>query len=216
MELVSPQAELYAAYFTTPLDTLLQELHNHTLSHHQHAHMLSGVVQGKFLEFFSIAISPAKILEVGTFTGFSALCLAKGLVPGGELHTIEIRAEDANTAVSYFNRSLNAPQIKLHLGNAIEMIPMLNHAWDLVFIDADKVNYIEYYELTLQRLKPGGWIIADNVLFHGQVLEEEVKGKNALAIHHFNEHVKNDDRVEQALISLRDGLLFIKKKHHIQ
>ncbi|MEX1203057.1 MAG: O-methyltransferase [Ferruginibacter sp.] len=216
MELVSPQAELYAAYISSPLDTLLQELYDHTLSQHKHAHLLSGAVQGKFLEFFSRAVSPTKILEVGTFTGFSALCLAKGLKPEGELHTIEIRDEDANIASSYFNRSLYASQIKLHLGNAIEIIPLLDHSWDLVFIDADKVNYIQYYELTLQQLKPGGWIIADNVLFHGQVLEDEVKGKNALAIHHFNEHVKKDDRVEQALISLRDGLLFIKKKHHTQ
>jgi predicted O-methyltransferase YrrM len=153
---------------------------------------------------------------VGTFTGFSALCLAKGLKAGGELHTIEIREEDARTAASFFNRSLNASQIKLHLGNAVEIIPALPHVWDLVFIDADKVNYIEYYELTLPRLQQGGWIIADNVLFHGQVLEETIKGKNAVAIHQFNQHVKNDDRVEQVLISLRDGLLFIKKKHQTQ
>ena len=216
MELVSTKAESYAASFSSPLDTLLQELHDHTLAQHPQAHMLSGAVQGKFLEFFSTAIAPSKILEVGTFTGFSALCLAKGLKAGGELHTIEIREEDARTAASFFNRSLNATQIKLHLGNAIEIIPTLQHVWDLVFIDADKVNYIEYYELTLPRLKHGGWIIADNVLFHGQVLEETIKGKNAVAIHQFNQHVKNDDRVEQVLISLRDGLLFIKKKHQIQ
>lgn len=216
MELVSTKAESYAASFTSPLDTLLQELHDHTLAQHPQAHMLSGAVQGKFLEFFSTAIAPSKILEVGTFTGFSALCLAKGLKAGGEIHTIEIREEDARTAASFFNRSLNASQIKLHLGNAIEIIPALPHVWDLVFIDADKVNYIEYYELTLPRLQQGGWIIADNVLFHGQVLEETIKGKNAVAIHQFNQHVKNDDRVEQVLISLRDGLLFIKKKHQIQ
>jgi len=212
MELVSAQAESYAVAFTTPLDALLQELHNHTLSQHPHAHMLSGAVQGKFLEFFSTAIAPTHILEVGTFTGFSALCLAKGLKPGGELHTIEIREEDANTASHFFNRSLHASQIKLHIGNALEIIPSIDKAWDLVFIDADKVNYIEYYELTLQRLQPGGWIIADNVLFHGQVLESPIKGKNAVAIHQFNEHVKNDDRVEQTLITVRDGLLIIKKK----
>lgn len=212
MELVSTQAESYAASFTSPLDSLLQELHDHTLTQHPHAHMISGAVQGKFLEFFSRAISPKYILEIGTFTGFSALCLAKGLQKDGELHTIEIREEDANMAASYFNRSLCASQINLHLGNALQIIPTLPQQWDLVFIDADKVNYIEYYELTLQRLNKGGWIIADNVLFHGQVLEEAIKGKNAVAIHRFNEHVKNDERVEQALLTLRDGLLFIKKK----
>ena len=213
MQLVSTQAESYAANFTSPLVPLLQELHDHTMLQHPHAHMLSGTVQGKFLEFFSMAIAPTHILEIGTFTGFSALCLAKGLQKGGELHSIELREEDANTATSYFNRSLYASQIILHLGNALQIIPTLDPEWDLVFIDADKVNYIEYYELTLQRLKPGGWIIADNVLFHGQVLEEVIKGKNALAIHQFNEHVKNDDRVEQTLVTVRDGLLFIKKKH---
>jgi predicted O-methyltransferase YrrM len=212
MELVSAQAETYAAAYTTPLDALLQELHDHTLSQHPHAHMLSGAVQGKFLEFFSTAIAPTNILEIGTFTGFSALCLAKGLQHDGELHTIEIREEDALTATRFFNRSFYAAQIKLHLGNALDIIPSIDMLWDLVFIDADKVNYIEYYELTLQRLRPGGWIIADNVLFHGQVLESPVKGKNALAIHQFNEHVKNDDRVQQTLITVRDGLLFIKKK----
>jgi predicted O-methyltransferase YrrM len=212
MELVSAQAETYAAAYTTPLDALLQELHDHTLSQHPHAHMLSGAVQGKFLEFFSTAIAPTNILEIGTFTGFSALCLAKGLQHDGELHTIEIREEDALTATRFFNRSFYAAQIKLHLGNALDIIPSIDMLWDLVFIDADKVNYIEYYELTLQRLRPGGWIIADNVLFHGQVLESPVKGKNALAIHQFNEYVKNDDRVQQTLITVRDGLLFIKKK----
>jgi len=216
MEIVSIKAESYAASFTSPLDILLQELHDHTLAQHPQAHMLSGMVQGKFLEFFSTAIAPSRILEVGTFTGFSALCLAKGLKAGGELHTIEIREEDAHTAASFFNRSLYASQIKLHLGNAINIIPSLHHVWDLVFIDADKVNYIDYYELTLPRLQQGGWIIADNVLFHGQVLEKTIKGKNAVAIHQFNQHVKNDDRVEQVLISLRDGLLFIKKKHQTQ
>jgi predicted O-methyltransferase YrrM len=216
MEIVSIKAESYAASFTSPLDILLQELHDHTLAQHPQAHMLSGMVQGKFLEFFSTAIAPSRILEVGTFTGFSALCLAKGLKAGGELHTIEIREEDAHTAASFFNRSLYASQIKLHLGNAIKIIPSLQHVWDLVFIDADKVNYIDYYELTLPRLQQGGWIIADNVLFHGQVLEETINGKNAVAIHQFNQHVKNDDRVEQVLISLRDGLLFIKKKHQTQ
>jgi len=127
------------------------------------------------------------------------------------LHTIELRQEDAATAQRYFNESTYAKMIQLHLGDALQVIPSLNEKWDLVFIDADKVNYINYYELTLPKLKSGGWIIADNVLFHGQVLEEEVKGKNALAIQAFNDHVKNDSRVEQVLLTVRDGLMLIKK-----
>jgi len=146
----------------------------HTL--HPHAHMLSGDTQGKLLQFLSMMLKPSKILEVGTFTGFSALSLAKGLQADGMLHTIEIRTDDARVAQQYFDKSVYGKQIQLHLGNALEIIPSLDEQWDLVFIDADKVNYIQYYELTLPRLNAGGIIIADNVLFHGQVMESEVIG----------------------------------------
>jgi caffeoyl-CoA O-methyltransferase len=156
-------------------------------------------------------IHPEKILEIGTFTGFSALCLVKGLQKQGRLHTIELRTEDAATAQRYFNESAYANNIQLHVGDALQLIPTIAEQWDLVFIDADKVNYINYYELTLPRLKPGGWIIADNILFHGQVLQEEIKGKNAQAIQAFNEHIKKDPRVEQVLLTVRDGLMIIKK-----
>lgn len=211
MELVNEKAEAYANYYSTPHEALLQKVIDETKAAHPHAHMLSSETQGKLLEFISKMLKPSKILEVGTFTGFSALCLAKGLVPDGMLHTLELRAEDAATAQRYFDQSPYANQIQLHLGDAQIIIPTLQEEWDIVFIDADKVNYIQYYELTLQRLKPGGWIIADNVLFHGQVLEEELKGKNAKAIHDFNEHIKNDDRVEQVMLTIRDGLTLIKK-----
>jgi len=211
MELVNEKAENYSRHFSTPQEALLQTIIDDTNAHHPHANMISSDVQGKLLEFISKMLKPSKILEIGTFTGFSALCLVKGLAQGGMLHTLELRAEDAATAQQYFDASAYAKQIQLHLGNALDIIPAINEEWDLVFIDADKVSYIQYYELTLQRLKPGGWIIADNVLFHGQVLEEEVKGKNAKAIHAFNEHVKNDKRVEQVMLTVRDGLTIIKK-----
>ena|SRR6218665_2414904 len=212
MELVNEKAEQYAAYFSSSHEALLQKIIDETNAVHPQAHMLSGSMQGKLLEFISIMLKPSKILEVGTFTGFSALCLAKGLLPGGELHTLELRAADAATAQRYFNESVYGKQIHLHLGNALEIIPALQEEWDLVFIDADKVSYIQYYELTLQRLKTGGFILADNVLFHGKVLSEEPEGKNAKAIHAFNEHVKNDSRVEQVMLTVRDGLTLIKKK----
>lgn len=211
MELVNQRAEIYAKHFSTPHDVLLQRVIDETNANHPHAHMLSSETQGKLLEFISKMLKPSKILEVGTFTGFSALCLAKGLTEVGILHTLELRAEDAATAQQYFNESAYAKQIQLHLGDAQQIIPTLEEGWDLVFIDADKVSYIQYYELTLQRLRPGGWIIADNVLFHGQVLEEEVTGKNAKAIHDFNEYIKNDNRVEQVMLTVRDGLTIIKK-----
>jgi predicted O-methyltransferase YrrM len=151
-------------------------------------------------------------LEIGTFTGYSALCLSEGVVKGGELHTIEIRQEDAETALKNFKRSPNNNFITLHLGNAKEIIPKLPFSWDLVFIDADKTSYIEYFELVLPRLSEKGVIIADNVLFHGQVLEEPINGKNAIAIDAFNKHISNDSRVEQVMLTIRDGLLLIKKK----
>jgi len=138
--------------------------------------------------------------------------LAAGLVEGGQLHTIELREEDANRAEGYFRRSKRGDQILLHRGNALAIIPVLDEVWDIVFIDADKPGYIDYYQLVLPRLRSGGLIMADNVLFHGQVLEDEVKGKSALAIQAFNEMVAADERVERVMLTVRDGLFFIRKK----
>ncbi|MCX6298812.1 MAG: class I SAM-dependent methyltransferase, partial [Bacteroidetes bacterium] len=142
----------------------------------------------------------------------SALCLANGLTDSGALHTIELREADAETAAHNFSKSTRNKQIHLHIGNALDIIPSLNFEWDLVFIDADKTAYIDYYELIVPRLSKKGMIIADNVLFHGQVLENPVTGKNAKAIQAFNEHVQADERTEQVLLTIRDGLVLIKKK----
>ena len=212
MELINPFAEKYAEQFTSPDDEFLQQIHQQTLESHPHAHMLSSHVQGKFLSFISTIVQPQYVLEIGTFTGYSALCLCAGLTKHGELHTIELREEDAATAKKNFSNSRYGKQIHLHIGNAIEIIPALQHEWDLVFIDADKTGYKDYYELILPKMKKGALMIADNVLFHGQVLEETIKGKSALAINAFNEHVANDERTEQVLLTVRDGLLLIKKK----
>jgi len=212
MELVNLKAEQYAKQYTSALDNVLQEIEDYTLANHPHAHMLSGHVQGKVLELFSKMIAPKRILEIGTFTGFSALCLAKGLQAGGKLVTLELREEDAATAKKYFAKAGMEESIQLLTGDALQIIPTLQENWDLVFIDADKVNYINYYELTLPSVKSGGWILADNVFFHGEVLEENVKGKNAKAIQAFNEHLKNDDRIERAMLTIRDGLFLVQKK----
>jgi len=212
MELINPKTEFYAKQYTSALDDVLNEIEEYTMANHPHAQMLSGHVQGKVLEMFSSMIRPERILEIGTFTGFSALCLAKGLQAGGKLYTLELRAEDAATAQHYFSKAAMNQKIELIVGDALEIIPTLNETWDMVFIDADKVNYINYYELTLPSVKKGGWLLADNVLFHGEVLEENIKGKNAKAIQLFNEHVQKDDRVQQAMLTIRDGLLLIQKK----
>lgn len=211
-EIISSLAEAYTARYTSPEDCITHLINQETVKNHPEAHMLSGHVQGKFLTFISKIIQPKYVLEIGTFTGYSALCLAEGITEEGQLHTIEIRQQDADTALKNFTLSKKNNIITLHVGIAKEIIPMLPYTWDLVFIDADKVNYIEYYELVLSRLSEKGVIIADNVLFHGQVLKEPIKGKNALAIDAFNKHVTNDPRVEQVMLTLRDGLLLIKKK----
>jgi predicted O-methyltransferase YrrM len=211
-EPIDDKVNEYATSFSEPTDDLLKEIEDFALNHHEHSNMLSGPLQGKLLEMLSKIIRPLRILEVGTFVGYSALCLAKGLQAGGKLHTLELRKEDADTSKNYFRRSLYNDQIILHRGNALEIIPTLNESWDLVFIDADKINYTNYYELVLPRVKKGGVILADNVLFHGEVLHEKITGKNAKAIHSFNEHVAKDERVQQVMITLRDGLMMIIKK----
>lgn len=211
MELIHYKAEQYAGAFSSPEDDLIREVSAYTLQTHPHAQMLSGHVQGIFLTILSTLLQPQRILEIGTFTGYSALCLAKGLKMGGVLHTIEIREDDAATANGYFQQSPDKEKIILHVGDARDIIPGLKEIWDIVFIDADKTGYIDYYELILPGVKQNGLIIADNVLFHGQVLEENIIGKNAIAIQHFNQHVKNDIRVEQVLLTMRDGLLIIRK-----
>lgn len=212
MELLSEALLAYSDRYTSGTDPLLEELEAATRASHPKAHMISGKVQGKLLEQLSLLIRPRRILEIGTFTGYSALCLASGLTADGELHTIELREQDAAMARSYFNRSIWSKKIILHCGNALSIIPALKEVWDLVLIDADKVHYVDYYELVKPALRPGGLIIADNVLFHGEVLEAPLKGKNAKAIQQFNDHVAADPETEQVLLTVRDGLLLIRKK----
>ncbi len=212
MDFINPLALIYAEKYTSSPDFILDELAVQTYATHTQAHMLSGKVQGRLLEMISCMVQPRRILEIGTFTGYSAICLAKGLQKGGLLHTIEIRKEEAEIAKTYFKLSVWQEQIILHLGNALDIIPKLEELWDLVFIDADKVNYIEYYKSVIPNLRKGGFILADNVLFHGEVLEETIKGKNATAIHAFNEFIAKDNSVEKVLLTVRDGLMLIRKK----
>lgn len=212
MQIVHTLAEQYAEAHTTKDDALLQRIYDDTLKNHPHHHMISGLVQGKFLSMLSKLFQPKYVLEIGTFTGFSALCLAEGLQNEGELHTIELRENDAKTARENFGLSKWNNQIHLHVGNARDIIPTLPYLWDIVFIDADKTGYIEYYEMVMPQLRNNGLIIADNVLFHGQVLDQDITGKNAKAIDTFNKHVAADERTEQVMLTLRDGLTLIKRK----
>jgi len=210
--LTNPAAEDYAASFSSSEDELLKEVAEFTRKTHPKSHMLSGHVQGQLLSMLSKMTRPSRILEIGTFTGYSALCLAQGLSEDGRLYTIELREEDGARAQSFFNKSKVKDLINLRIGNALEILPTLNERWDLIFLDADKINYVRYYEMVMPQLRPGGIILADNVLFHGQVLENPVKRKNAAAMHAFNEYVRQDHRVDQVLLTVRDGLMLVMKK----
>jgi predicted O-methyltransferase YrrM len=212
MDLINPQAQQYAEKYSPQDDVVLNEIEQETRYHHPKAHMLSGSLQGKFLQMISQMLTPSYILEIGTFLGYSALCLVKGLKTGGELHTLENDPKTAEIASENFKKSKTGNKIILHTGNALEQLNSLDKPWDLVFIDADKTGYTEYYKALVPKLKSGAVILADNVLFHGQVLETSVTGKSALAIQEFNEMILADDRVEKMMLTLRDGIYLIRKK----
>jgi caffeoyl-CoA O-methyltransferase len=212
MELINAAAEHYAGKFSSPEPDLLAAITRSTQSEHPQAHMLSGHVQGRLLSVLSQLIQPRHILEIGTFTGYSALCLCEGLHPEGQLHTIEIRESDANTARLNFDSSPFAAQIHLHIGQAAHIIPQLNCLWDIVFIDADKTGYAGYYDQVFPRVRKGGLIIADNIFFHGQVLDEAHNGKNPVAMRNFTKKISDDAGTEKVILTVRDGLMLIVKK----
>jgi predicted O-methyltransferase YrrM len=211
LDIVHPSAHQYAERYSSSEDPLLKEVNDFTMQNHSESVMLSGHLQGKLLEMICCMIRPQRILEVGTFTGYSALCLAKGLTDDGQLHTIELREADATKAQSFFSRSSFADKIILHTGNALDIIPELEETWDLVFIDADKPAYIEYFNLVLPRLRKNGFILADNIFFHGQVLQENVTGKSAKGIQAFNDYIKERNDIEKCVLTIRDGLYLIRK-----
>ena len=212
MNFIQQAANDYVAHYSDATPAYLRPMYEQTLLSHPHAHLQSNWNQGGFLSFFSKLMAPQTILEIGTFTGFSTLCLAEGLTATGTLDTIELRAEDANAARVHFNASAKGQQIISHIGDAKNILPTLHKQWDLVFIDADKTGYIEYVNLVLPMLSDKGVIIADNVLFHGQVFEEKITGKNALAIHAFNEYILAHKGIEKIMLTVRDGLTLIRKK----
>jgi caffeoyl-CoA O-methyltransferase len=212
LELINPLVQEYAEKFSSPEDVLLKEVNDFTSANHPEYHMLSGHLQGKFLEMASMMIKPRRILEIGTFTGYSALCLAKGLTDDGLLHTIELRENDAATAKDFFDKSAHKEKIILHTGDAKKIVSTLGETFDLVFIDADKPGYIEYFNLVFPKLKKNGFIFADNVFFHGQAIETEPTGKNGKAIKAFNQFINERTDIEKMILTLRDGLYLIRKK----
>ena len=212
MNWINPAAEVYAEKYTSAEDEVLTSLRLFAQSNHPEPHMLSGHVQGKFLEIITKLMQPLHVLEIGTMVGYSTICLAKGLKQGGKVHTIEKRKADIEIAEKYIREAGVDHLIKIYEGDALEQISQLNYEWDLVFLDADKTGYEAYYELVIPRMRPGGLLIADNVLFHGAILEDPIRGKSAKAVQAFNEHVKNDKRVEKLMLTVRDGVYLILKK----
>jgi caffeoyl-CoA O-methyltransferase len=204
--------EQYLLEYTTPEDPVLEDLYRQTHIRFVNPNMTTGHLQGKFLEFISMMIQPENILEVGTFTGYSAICLAKGLKPGGKLITIELNDELTAFSHSYFCRAGADSKIIQLTGNALDIIPGLDIMFDLVFIDGDKREYIEYYRLIIDKVKPGGYILADNVLWGGKVLEKNTTDPQARGIIDFNEMIRKETIIEDVIIPLRDGIMLIRKK----
>lgn len=195
-------------------DPVLAELNRETHLKVLNPRMLSGHLQGKVLEMISKMIHPEKILEIGTYTGYSAICLAKGLKKTGILHTIEINDELEDMITKYLLKSGLENKINLHFGDARKIIPEINQQFDLVFIDADKREYMEYYNIILEYVKPGGFILVDNVLWSGKVIDQKSpEDLHTKGIIEFNEYIKKDDRIEKVILPLRDGLTLIRKKN---
>ena len=216
--MINEDIEKYIEDHSSEEDELLYELYRETQIKTYYPKMVSGKQQGLFLEMLSKMINPNYILEIGTFTGYSAIQLAKGLKDEGKIITIDINEEMGPFAKKYFKKSGLESKIDFRIGNAIDIIPTLDLNFDLVFIDADKEQYLDYYEMALEKTKKGGFILVDNVLWSGKVLENNTaKSKSKKAdketkgIIAFNQFIKNDQRVEKVIIPIRDGITIIRK-----
>jgi len=212
MDLLSDELKSYLESSCEPESDLLKQIDRETHLKVSLPRMLSGHYQGRVLSMFSKLIQPRRILEIGTFTGYATLCLAEGLSEDGILHTIDINAELEDMVRASFNKSDLGLKIKYHIGNALEIIPNLNEIFDLIFIDADKKNNESYYNLTIDKLRSGGLIIVDNVLWSGKVIAEKKTDSATTLISNFNEMVSADQRVEKLILPVRDGIYIIRKK----
>jgi len=208
MEILNEQLQRYAERHTTPETDLLTRINRDTNANVLMPRMLSGHLQGRILSMISQMIRPEAILEIGTYTGYSALCLAEGLADGGKLITIDINEELEEKVKGYFGSYHD--KIDYRIGNALNIVPALNEMFDLVFIDADKINYANYFDLVIDKVRAGGFILADNVFWSGKVLDERPDA-DTRAIISFNQKIHNDKRVENVLLPIRDGIMMIRK-----
>ena len=213
MQFLDPALNAYSEAHSTSEPSYLKELADETHAKIRMPQMLSGHLQGRFLSLLSHLLQPTLILDIGTFTGYSALCMAEGLKPGGMLHTIDINSQLTPMVKRYIGMARMHDRITTHVGEALKIIPTIAGTIDMVFIDADKGNYSNYFDLVIDRVRPGGLIVADNVLWSGKVLhdegtwDEETRGLVA-----YSRKVKNDPRVETVLVPLRDGLMVARRK----
>ena len=213
MEFIAPELLDYCEQHSSVEDDLLQYIKRETFAKVLMPRMLSGHLQGKTLELLVKMLNPKTILEIGTYTGYSGICMARGLGKNGTLITLDINDELETMVRGFFEKSGLSHKIDYRLGNALDIIPTLEGNFDMVFIDADKANYIKYYQLVVEKVNPGGIIIADNVLWSGKILVEEGKkiDKDTQVILDYNRMVQNDPRVENVLLPIRDGLMLARK-----
>jgi caffeoyl-CoA O-methyltransferase len=214
MEFIAENLQQYCDNHTSPEGDVLKQLNRDTHANVLQPRMLSGHFQGRLLSMISHMVKPQTILEIGTYTGYSAICLAEGLAKGGKLITIDVNAEREGMVNAYIDTAGMKHCIQHIIGDAINIVKTLSHTYDLVFIDADKQNYIRYYEMAIERLSPGGYILIDNVLWSGKVLDQDAvqKDKETEILHQLNELIQNDTRVENILLPVRDGLMLVRKK----
>lgn len=213
MEFLDKELDKYVCAHTENEPSVLKELNRDTHVNVLKPRMLSGHFQGRVLSLLSHMIQPLDILEIGTYTGYSAICLAEGMKAGGHLVTIDINEELKEMVLDYIKKSGNAGKIKPLIGDAIEIIPSLKREFDIVFIDADKYNYISYYNIVFDKVRPGGYIIFDNVLWSGKVIKEvNPNDKDTLTLLELNKLIHEDHRVQEVLFPIRDGLLVARKK----
>lgn len=211
MEFISDELDEYCVAHTSTENEILSKLNRETHAKVLQPRMLSGHFQGRFLSMLSHMIRPMNILEIGTYTGYSALCLAEGLQENGQLLTIDVNEELEDFVRSFFNQSPLKDKIEFRIGNALEIIPTLTQTFDLVFIDADKLNYDKYYDLVFDKVRQGGYIISDNVLWSGKVADPSKKDKDTVSIRAFNQKLHDDPRTENILLPIRDGLIVVRK-----
>ena len=210
MEIIPAEIQQYSALHTSTESDLLKTINRDTHAHVLMPRMLSGHLQGRLLAMISCMIRPKRILEIGTYTGYSALCLAEGLQENGMITTIDINEELEGRTRNYFNQSGHKEKIDFRIGNALKIIPTLTDTFDLVFIDADKANYSQYYDLVMEKIRTGGFILADNVLWSGKVLDLN-PDKDTRFILEFNKKIQEDPRVQNILLPVRDGIMVIRK-----